>query len=150
MGNNCKVFINYEKEGYLLLWLCQTLSKERLLQYLEIDYGDDDEADLDIEDIYTVDFKMDNDFNIMWYYEDKFEISYKGNMAGWNLLEGHSFIDSILPALKEGYQDVMSDNYNSTIIIYDLKYDRHIKETKNDEYGFFKYIGSFEYSVKIV
>lgn len=147
MKNSTKNFVNYEKDGYLSLWLCKTLSKDNLFRYLEIDYGDDEE-DLDIDDIYIVDFKMGNDFDIMWYDEDKLEMSYKGDMMGWDLLEGHSFIDSVLPALKTEYQKVMDDIYNSVIIIYDFMYDGHIKEVKNNQYGYFKYIGSFEYIIE--
>lgn len=149
MKTSNKIFVDYEKDGYLSLWLCNTLSKESLLRYLEIDYGDDDEDDLGIDDIYAVDFEMGRDFNIMWYDEDKLEISHQGNREGWDLLEGHSFIESILPSLKVNYQDVMNGTYNSVIIFYDFQYDGHIKEVKNDQYGFFKYIGSFEYSDKL-
>ena len=150
-GNDMKtkIFVDYEKDGYLALWLGNTLSKESLLRYLEIDYGEDNEDDLDIDDIYAVDFEMGRDFNIMWYDEDKLEFSHKGNMESWDLLEGHSFIESILPCLKKDYQDVMNGTYNSVIILYDFQYDGHIKEVKNDQYGFFKYIGSFEYSDKL-
>lgn len=147
MKTSKEMFIDYEKDGYLSLWLCKTPSKDCLLQYLEIDYGDDEE-ELDIEDIYIVDFEMGHDFNIMWYDEDKLEISHKENMNGWNLLQGHSFIESILPALKENCKDVMDDIYNSVIILYDFKYDGHVKEVKNDSYGFFKYVGAFEYIIE--
>lgn len=149
MKNSTKTFINYEKEGYLSLWLCKTLSKDKLFRYLEIDYGEDDE-DLDIDDIYIADFKMGKDFNIMWYDEDKVEMSYKDGMKGWELLEGHSFIDSILPTLNEKYQNVMDDIYNSVIILYDFMYDGYIKEVNNDLYGFFKYIGTFEYDINMI
>ncbi len=148
MVNSNEMFFNYEKDGYLALWLCRTLSKDSLIQYLEIDYGEDDEEDLDLEDIYIVDFKMGRDFNIMWYDEDKLEFSHKGNMKGWDILKGHSFIESIFPALKESYHDVMNNIYNSVIILYDFKYDGHISEVQNNKYGFFKYIGSFKYIVK--
>lgn len=147
MKMNNKTFIDYEKDGYLSLWLCKTPSKDRLRQYLEIDYGDDEE-ELDIEDIYAVDFEMGHDFNIMWYDEDKLEISHQENNNGWNLLQGHSFIESILPALKENCKDAMNGIYNSVIILYDFKYDGHITEVENDSYGFFKYIGAFEYNIE--
>lgn len=137
---------DYEQEGYLSLWLCNTESIDSLNKYLEIDYGNDEE-DLGIDDVYTVDFEMGHDFNIKWYDEDYLEASHSGNMKGWDLLEGHSYIESIFPALRESCQDVMSDTYNSVIIIYDFKYDGSIKEVKNARYGFFKYIGAFEYSI---
>lgn len=147
MKNSNKTFIDYEKDGYLALWLCKTESKDILHRYLEIDYGDDEEES-DIEDAYIVDFEMGRDFNIMWYDEDKLEFSNNEDMNGWNLLQGHSFIESILPALKENCKDVMDEIYNSVIIFYDFKYDGCIKEVKNNNYGYFKYIGSFEYIIK--
>ncbi len=47
--------------------------------------------------------------------------------------------------LKQKYQDVMSGIYNSVIILYDFKYDGNVNEVKNEQYGYFKFVGAFEY-----
>mgnify|MGYP006990195289 FL=1 len=41
----------------------------------------------------------------------------------------------------------MKENYNSTIIIYDLKYEGNVTEIKDEKYGYFKFIGTFKYSI---
>lgn len=69
-------------------------------------------------------------------------------MVGWDLLKGHSYIDSIIPVLKKDYQELMEKKYNSTIIFYDMNYDGKVMETNNKNYGYFRFIGSFKYYIE--
>lgn len=129
--------ISYVEEDYLSLWLCKTESEEVLYQYVEKDYK--------IDDCEEIKFQLGRDFNIYWYDEDFFEASFSDSRKGWDLLEGHSYIENLLPILKEKYQDVINDTYNGVIIFYNFKYDGNVMEIKNDKYGYFRFIGSFEY-----
>ncbi|MDE6015609.1 MAG: immunity 22 family protein [Acetatifactor sp.] len=142
MKENNESMTDYEKEGYLSIWLCNTASQDVLFQYLEIEYEDEDE---DIEDD-SIEFEMGRDFNISWYDEDFFEASHKGDMRGWDLLKGHSRMENIMPLLEQGYQDVLNDTYNSVIIFYNFKYDGNVKEVNSNQYGYFKFLGSFEFN----
>jgi len=140
----------YEKEKYLSLWLCVANSKEDFYNYFEIDYSDDDEEEYDDDEVEfdnddEIDFQLGRDFQINWYDEDFFEASYEENVKGWDLLKGHSFVENIIPILKDNYNKIMGEQYNSIILIYNLKYDGHITEVRNEQYGFFKFIGSFRY-----
>jgi len=132
--NNSKV--SFVKEGYLSLWFCITESEEILFQYVEKDYNEDSEE---------IKFQLGRDFNISWYDEDFFEASFEENLRGWDLLEGHSYVESILSTLKEEYKDAINGDYNSVIIFYNFKYDGNVKETINEKYGYFKFVGAFKY-----
>lgn len=123
-------------EGYASFWLCKVNSKKDLEEYVEIDYEKDEEE---------IPFPLGCDFNISWYDEDSLEISYHPDLNGWDLLKGHSFMEDLLPDLIEKFQGEMEDKFNSVIIFYDLSYDGGIKEIEN-EYGYFKYIGTFKWS----
>ena len=129
--------ISYVEEDYLSLWLCKTESEEVLYQYVEKDYKVDDSEEIK--------FQLGRDFNIYWYDEDFFEASFRDSLKGWDLLEGHSYIESLLPILKEKYQDVINDTYNSVIIFYNFNYDGNVMEIKNDKYGYFRFVGAFKY-----
>lgn len=132
--------IFYDKEGYLSLWLCKVNSGHLLQEYVMIDYEKVESNEIP--------FQLGRDFNISWYDEDFIETAFGTEQIGWDLLEGHSYIDSVIPVLKEECQDVMEMNYNSTIIIYDLKYEGNVTEIKSQKYGFFKFIGTFKYDVE--
>ena len=129
----------YDEDGFLSLWLCNVHSEQLLQDYVNIDYEkvENDE----------IPFQLGCDFNISWYDEDFIEIAFEKNMTAWDLLKGHSYIDSIIPLLKKDYQEVMKENYNSTIIIYDLKDEGNVTEIKDEKYGYFKFIGTFKYSI---
>lgn len=136
--NNKGIF--YDKEGYLSLWLCKTNSEQLLQDYVDLDY-----VKVEYDEI---PFQLGRDFNISWYDEDLIETAFESDMVGWDLLKGHSYIDSIIPALKKDYQELMEKNYNSTIIIYDMKYDGNVTEIKNKKFGYFRFIGTFKYSMQ--
>ena len=53
-------------------------------------------------------------------------------------------MEELLPGLIERFQDEMDDKFNSVILIYNLDYDGNVKEVEN-QYGYFKFIGSFKY-----
>lgn len=142
MSNKNVIKISYVKEGYLSLWLCNTQSENLLRRYVEKNYEDEDGEEED-----KIKFQLGRDFNIWRYDEDFFEASYKGNMKGWDLLGRHSYIESIIPALKESCQDVMDDTYNGIIIFYDFKYDGNVTEIENDQYGYFRFVGAFKYEI---
>ena len=131
----------YDEEGYLSLWLCKANSEQLLQDYVNIDYAkvENDE----------IPFQLGCDFNISWYDEDFIETAFEDNMVGWDLLKGHSYIDSIIPVLKKDYQELMEKKYNSTIIFYDMNYDGKVMETNNKNYGYFRFIGSFKYYIEL-
>lgn len=138
--------ISYKKDNYLSIWLCNTKSEDILYRYVEIDYEEDDDDDDDFnEHDEQICFQLGRDFNIFWYDEDFFEASFRDNVRGWDLLEGHSYMENIIPMLKENYQNLMNDAFNSVIIFYNFKYDGNVREVENEQYGHFRFVGAFEY-----
>lgn len=129
----------YDKDGFLSLWLCNVDSEQLLQDYINIDY---EKVEKD-----EIPFPLGCDFNISWYDEDFIETAFENGRTGWDLLKGHSYIESVIPLLKKDYQEVLEKNYNGTIIIYNLKYNGNVTEIKNETYGYFKFIGSFPYSI---
>ncbi len=128
----------FDEDGYVSIWLCNTKSEEMLRQYVEIDYEDEEDE---------IGFQMGHDFNIWWYDEDFFEASHKKNAKGWDLLDGHSYMENIKCILKEKYSHLLDKEYNGIIIFYNFKYDGNIAEKENNQYGYFKFVGSFEYQM---
>ncbi|WP_027643802.1 immunity 22 family protein [Enterocloster clostridioformis] len=126
----------FDKDNYASLWLCSTSSEKVLREYVHIDYDKVENEEIP--------FELGCDFLISWYDEDFLEISYKPNIKGWDLLEGHSYMKDLLPKLIDKFQDVMDDKFNSVILIYNLDYDGSVREIEN-QYGYFKFVGSFEY-----
>lgn len=127
----------YVKEDYLSIWLCKTKSEEILYQYVEKDYNEEDDD--------KIKFQLGRDFNIFWYDEDYFEASFRNGHTGWDILEGHSYTENLIPLLEENYKDVVDQSYNSVIIFYNFNYDGNVIEVQNDQYGYFKFVGSFKY-----
>ena len=126
----------YRKDNYVSLWLCKVNSEQKLEEYVDLDY---DKVEND-----EIPFELGCDFLISWYDEDFLEISYRPEDKGWDLLKEHSYMEELLPGLIERFQDEMDDKFNSVILIYNLDYDGNVKEVEN-QYGYFKFIGSFEY-----
>ena len=126
----------YRKDNYASLWLCKVNSEQKLEEYVDLDY---DKVEND-----EIPFELGCDFLISWYDEDFLEISYKPEDKGWDLLKEHSYMEDLLPGLIERFQDEMDDKFNSVILIYNLDYDGNVKEVEN-QYGYFKFIGSFKY-----
>lgn len=135
MNGENNLSTSYEEEDYLSIWLCKTESEEILFKYAEKEYEDSGETK----------FQLGLDFNISWYDEDFFEASSGENVKSWNFIKGHSYVESILPLLKEKYQEVINNNYNGVIILYNFKYDGGVVEVKNEKYGNFKFVGTFKY-----
>ena len=126
----------YRKDNYVSLWLCKVNSEQKLEEYVDLDY---DKVEND-----EIPFELGCDFLISWYDEDFLEISYRPEDKGWDLLKEHSYMEDLLPGLIERFQDEMDDEFNSVILIYNLDYDGNVKEVEN-QYGYFKFIGSFKY-----
>ena len=104
-------------------------------EYADIDYEMDDDE---------IPFLLGCDFLISWYGEDFFGASYRPDQKGWDLLKDHSYMEDVLPDVIDKFQDVMDDKFNSVILIYNLEYGGNIKEVEN-QYGYFKFVGSFKY-----
>lgn len=126
----------YRKDNYASLWLCKVNSEQKLEEYVDLNY---DKVEND-----EIPFELGCDFLISWYDEDFLEISYKPEDKGWDLLKEHSYMEDLRPGLIERFQDEMDDKFNSVILIYNLDYDGNVKEVEN-QYGYFKFIGSFKY-----
>lgn len=126
----------FDNDNYVSLWLCCTSSEQVLREYVHIDYDKVENEEIP--------FALGCDFLISWYDEDSLEISYKPNIKGWRLLEGHSYMEDLLPGLLDEFQDVIDDIFNGAILIYNLDYDGSVREIEN-QYGYFKFVGSFEY-----
>ena len=126
----------YRKDNYVSLWLCKVNSEQKLEEYVDLDY---DKVEND-----EIPFELGCDFLISWYDEDFLEISYRPEDNGWDLLKEHSYMEDLLPGLIERFQDEVDDKFNSVILIYNLDYDGNVKEVEN-QYGYFKFIGSFKY-----
>lgn len=125
----------YDKNNYASLWLCEVDSEEILDDYVSIDYEKEDGE---------IPFGLGRDFNIRWYDEDFFEFSYSSDTKGWDLLVGHSYMDDILSNLIDKFNDDMDQKFNGVILLYNKDYEGNVKEIEN-QYGYFKFVGSFKY-----
>lgn len=127
---------SYSDDNYVSIFVGICKSQELLYQYLQKDY--------ELLEYDYIGFELGIDFGINTYDED-FAI------VKWNE-QGSDSIDTIfndmiifdIDQLKANYPHGLNQFYNVAIVIGQLKYEGKVKEVHNDEFGYFKFLGTFK------
>ena len=111
-------------------------SRELFEQYWEKDY------DLLWDDF--IGFEMGVDFGINTYDEDFAVMVMQKEPTDRvdKLVKDAEIFD--IEALKKMYPEGLDRQYNALIILDRMKYDGHVREVQNDEFGNFRFLGVFE------
>lgn len=121
--NCCSVFVG----------VCS--SPELFEQYWEQDY------DLLSDD--CIDFEMGIDFGINFYDEDFCIMKLQNNVTD-NIDELFKDAEDFdIDALKSMYPHNLDRPYNAVMIFHQMMYDGEVKESENETFGYFKFLGVF-------
>lgn len=128
--------VTYSKDNYVSVFVGLCESEELLTKYMKKDY------EL-LEDNY-IGFELGVDFGINTYDEDFM-------VMVWNEKISNSidtiFKDAVvfdINKLKSVYSDNLNESYNVAIVIGELKYEGQIQEVHNEEFGYFKFLGTYK------
>ncbi|XIJ22982.1 immunity 22 family protein [Lacrimispora sp. JR3] len=83
------------------------------------------------------------DFGINTYDED-YLVTIVNNRMSNNIND--IFSDAMvfdIELLKQDYINGLEGEYNVAIVIGKLKYEGEVKEIKNDQFGYFKFLGAY-------
>jgi len=126
------------KERTVAIWLGNFQPIERLQEYFQVNYS---------ETVDYIDSQFEKDFNIEYFDAEMSEIEHfperKSSIS--DLLENHSFSESIIPNYIKTFGDDLPGGYNSLILVYDYSYtglEKEIFIKKN----YIKFIGNIEYN----
>ena len=127
---------SYRKNGYVSIWLGICNNYYELNNYLTSNYNEDGEV---IKSRFEEDFKLyfDEDFreaDVADETSDDLEV----------LLEGFSAYETFINEVKTALGNPLTQLYNSTILIYDFKYDGDIKDAQHEGLCL-DFIGSFKF-----
>jgi len=113
-------------------------SKELLDTYLNIDY------ELFEYEYIASEFGVDFDIDI---YDDDFFVAVMNKVSSSRIADIFAEAQVFkLKKLEELYPSGLGENYNTAIVIGKMKYEGIIKEIHNDEFGHFKFLGTFSYT----
>jgi len=138
MREQRKIDYSYSNDEYLSVFVGTCESEELLNTYLEIDY--------ELFEYEYIASEFDVDFGINIYDEDYFVAvmnSISSNQIAVVFKEATVFNLRKLEAL---YPNGLGENYNTAIVIGKMKYEGTIKEIHNDEFGHYKFLGTFSYT----
>ena len=128
--------VTYSKDNYVSVFVGLCESEDLLTKYMKKDY------EL-LEDDY-IGFELGVDFGINTYDEDFM-------VMVWNEKISNSidtiFKDAVvfdINKLKSVYSDNLNESYNVAIVIGELKYEGQIQEVHNEEFGYFKFLGTYK------
>lgn len=120
---------------YVSLWVGYSESDEKLLDYVSIDYEEDEDGDDNSQ--------FEKDFGIDDVDEDFMERIFLDNETDSinYLLSGCSYEDKVIPEFEKIF--VSGEKFNSGLLLYDYDYDRNITINKN-EYCRLRFIGTIK------
>lgn len=129
--------VSMQKENYVSLWLGKIKSKKEMNKYLRIKYTRDGDF---------IPSKFAKDFMISRYDDDFREAEVLDDLSSnaYELLDGFSYDESIIPYFKNIIEKDLSDSYNTVILLYNFEYDDSVLEV-NNEIGYIKFIGKTKY-----
>ncbi|MDE6091788.1 MAG: immunity 22 family protein [Ruminococcus sp.] len=128
---------------YVSLWVGCSESDEKLLDYISVDYGEEDDDDWD-DDYYSQFMK---DFKIDDIDEDSMERIFLDTETGSIkcLLSGCSYEDKVIPEFEKIF--VSGGKFNSGILLYQHEYNGNI--TINDNrYCRLRFVGTVKINIK--
>jgi hypothetical protein len=125
-------FSNDEYDS-IFVGICK--SQELLNEYFDKDY--------ELLSLGYIGSEFGVDFNINTYDED-FLVSVVNTKMSNNLDEIFANATTFdIDLLKKDYPDNLDRLYNTAIVIGGLKYEGEIKEIQNEEFGYFKFLGTY-------
>ncbi len=125
-------FSNDEYDS-IFVGICK--SQELLNEYFDKDY--------ELLSLGYIGSEFGVDFNINTYDED-FLVSVVNTKMSNNLDEIFANATTFdIDLLKNDYPDNLDRLYNTAIVIGGLKYEGEIKEIQNEEFGYFKFLGTY-------
>lgn len=123
--------------GQVSIWLGNFKNFSDLEKYVQTQYTKDGDS---------IDSQFEKDFEIDYYDEDFREINLLEvpQNSFTNILQEHSYYKSIVSNYTKLYGDNLDMQYNSIILLYNLKYNSVVKEKKNSK-RYVRFIGSVGY-----
>ncbi|MDE6424775.1 MAG: immunity 22 family protein [Ruminococcus sp.] len=124
---------------YVSLWAGCSESDEKLLDYISIDYGEDEDGDNDSQFM--------KDFGIDYVDEDDIERIFRDNETDSikYLLSGCSYEDKVIPEFEKIF--VAGKKFNCGILVYEMNYDGNINFTEN-KYCRLEFVGTVKINIK--
>lgn len=125
----------FSNDGYDSIFVGICKSQELLNEYFDKDY--------ELLSLGYIGSEFGVDFNINTYDED-FLVSVVNTKMSNNLDEIFANATTFdIDLLKKDYPDNLDRLYNTAIVIGGLKYEGEIKEIQNEEFGYFKFLGTY-------
>ncbi len=127
---------------YVSLWAGCSESDEKLLDYISVDYSEEDS-----DDYYYSQFMKD--FGIDDFDEDCVERIFLDNETDSikYLLSGCSYEDKVIPEFEKIICNFPDKKYNSVILVYDMNYDGNITVAEN-KYCRLRFVGTVKINIK--
>lgn len=125
----------FSNDDYLSIFVGICKSQELLNHYMEQDYS--------LLNFDYIGSEFGIDFNINSYDED-FAVFIVNPIMSKNIDD--VFKDSIvfdLDLLKKDYPNDLDKPYNTAIVIGWMKYEGKVREIQNNEFGYFKFLGTY-------
>ena len=129
---------DFSNNLYLSVFVGVCESEKLLRQYLQQD------AELLGQNCIGSEFGIDFQINSFDYYIGEWEVSVVNARMSNDIDE--IFADTAefdLNLLKQDYPDGLDQMYNTVIIIGRLKYEGEVQEIQNEEFGYFKFLGTY-------
>ena len=125
----------FSNDEYDSIFVGVCKSQELLDEYLEQDYK--------LLNVDCIGSEFGIDFSINFFDED-FLVSVVNTKMSNNLDEIFANATTFdIDLLKKDYPDNLDRLYNTAIVIGGLKYEGEIKEIQNEEFGYFKFLGTY-------
>ncbi|MGO4899852.1 immunity 22 family protein [Bacillus sp. GM2] len=129
-----------ERENYVSLWIGSILTDDKLNEYVELPY-DEEEGDF-LPSAFLKDFfididDLDEDFIEKVVHDQNKELLHE-------LIGGCSYDEIFLPRFEAIQGKKLPNNINSAILLYNFDYEGKRNEIVNNGYTF-KFIGSVSY-----
>ena len=125
----------YSNDNYLSVVAGRCESQTLLLEYLEKDY--DFLGDGYIGSEFGIDFGINT-------YDEDYLVAVVNEKHSSDIRK--IFEDAIvfdIDLLEQDYPDGLDGLYNVALIVGKLKYEGKVKELQNDEFGYFKFLGTY-------
>lgn len=128
------------RDCYVSLWVGSSESDEKLLDYISIDYEEDEDGDDDSQFM--------KDFGIDYVDEDDIERIFldKETDSIKCLLSGCSYEDKVISEFEKIF--VVGKDFNCGILVYDMDYDGNITFTEN-KYCRLEFVGTVKIKIKL-
>ncbi|MDE6539751.1 MAG: immunity 22 family protein [Ruminococcus sp.] len=129
---------NKLNDYYVSLWVGYSESDEKLLDYISVDYEEDE------DNCYS---QFEKDFEIDDFDEDFAERLFLDNETDSikYLLSGCSYEDKVIPEFEKIF--VAGKNFNCGILTYEMNYDGNINFIEN-KYCRLEFIGTVKINIK--